>query len=202
MFRFQVHLTDSGAQPPKLNTSASARRFFFATALDRADLARRLARVHYPRKLPRVLSPVVARLLEAAPGPGLKCKAALSIDYGADLRAGEVVMPRVSDIESKRMLIRVEVVPVQGRQGPARNALAAAARAAQGLVAAVPLARLAVPRPRSAAADHGTAAQPRLPYGGVTRSVGRRSCGRRCPRSEFAQAVRLSKPFMLRRVMP
>jgi hypothetical protein len=30
----------------------------------------------------------------------------------------------------------------------------------------VPLARLAVPEPRSAAADHGTAAQPRLPHGG------------------------------------
>jgi hypothetical protein len=29
--------------------------------------------VHYPRKLPRVLSPEeVGRLLEAAPGPGLK----------------------------------------------------------------------------------------------------------------------------------
>jgi hypothetical protein len=33
--RFQVHLTDSGAQPPKLNGSASALRFFFGTTLDR-----------------------------------------------------------------------------------------------------------------------------------------------------------------------
>jgi integrase/recombinase XerD len=49
------------------------------------------------------------RLLEAAPGPGLKYKAALSIAYGAGLRGGEVVMLRVSDIDSERMLIRVEM---------------------------------------------------------------------------------------------
>ena len=57
----------------------------------------------------KVLSPAeVGRLLDAAPGPGLKYKAALSIAYGAGLRAGEVMMLRVSDIDSKRRLIRVE----------------------------------------------------------------------------------------------
>lgn len=50
----------------------------------------------------------MARLLEAAPGPGLQYKAALSIAYGAGLRSEEVVMLRVADIDSKRMLIRVE----------------------------------------------------------------------------------------------
>jgi integrase/recombinase XerD len=55
--RFQVHLTESGVQPPTLNSSASALRFFFGTTLDRAELVRHLARVHYSRKLPRVLSP-------------------------------------------------------------------------------------------------------------------------------------------------
>ena len=78
--RFQVHLTERGVQPPTLNSSASALRFLFGITLDRVELARHLARVHYPRKLPRVLSPEeVGRLLEAAPGPGLKYKAALSI---------------------------------------------------------------------------------------------------------------------------
>ena len=84
--------------------------FFFTVTLGRADLAHQLARTHYPRKLPRVLAAdQVARLIEAAPGPGLKYKAALSIAYGAGLRGGEVVMLRVGDIDSKRMLIRVEV---------------------------------------------------------------------------------------------
>jgi integrase len=107
--RYQVHLTDSGAQPPKFNSSASALGFFFGITPDRPELAHRLARVHYPRKLPRVLgAQEVGRLLEAAPGPGLKYKAALSVAYGAGLRAAEVVMLRVSDIASKRMVIRVE----------------------------------------------------------------------------------------------
>ena len=118
--RFQVHLTESGARPPKLNSATSALRFFFGTTLDRPELARHLARVHYPRPLPRVLSPEeVRRLLEAAPGPGLKYKAALSVAYGAGLRAGEVVMLRVGDIDSKRMLVRVE----QGKGLKDRHAL-------------------------------------------------------------------------------
>jgi integrase/recombinase XerD len=118
--RFQVHLTENNVQPPTLNSSASALRFFFGTTLDRAELARHLARVHYPRKLPRVLSPEeVGRLLEATPGPGLKYKAALSIAYGAGLRGGEVVMLRVGDIDSKRMLIRVE----QGKGRKDRHAM-------------------------------------------------------------------------------
>jgi len=108
--RFQLAQVEQGAQPPKMNTQASALRFFFTITLSRADLAHQLARTHYPRKLPRVLTlDQVAQLLEAAPGPGLRHKAALSIAYGAGLRGAEVVMLRVGDIDSKRMLIRVEM---------------------------------------------------------------------------------------------
>ena len=108
--RFQLAQVEQGAQPPTMNTQASALRFFFTITLGRADLAHQLARTHYPRKLPRVLArEQVARLIEAAPGPGLKYKTALSIAYGAGLRGGEVVMLRVGDIDSKRMLIRVEL---------------------------------------------------------------------------------------------
>jgi site-specific recombinase XerD len=92
-----------------MNTQVSALRFFFGKTLGRLDLAHQLARVDYPRKQPRVL-PMddVARLLKNAPGPGLKYKAALSVAYGAGLRSCEVVMLRPTDIDSKRMLIRVE----------------------------------------------------------------------------------------------
>ncbi len=108
--RFQSAEIANGAQPPKMNTQASALRFFFTVTLGRIDLAHQLARTNYPRKLPRILTPdEVGRLLEAAPGPGLKYKAALGIAYGAGLRGGEVVMLRVSDIDSRRMLIRVEM---------------------------------------------------------------------------------------------
>jgi len=108
--RFQLAQVEQGAQPPTINTQVSALRFFFTITLGRADLAHQLARTHYPRKLPRVLArEQVARLIEAAPGPGLKYKTALSIAYGAGLRGGEVVMLRIGDIDSKRMLIRVEL---------------------------------------------------------------------------------------------
>ena len=60
-------------------------------------------------------------------------------------------MLRVADIDSQRMLIRVEWA---GPQRPARHAVAGVARAVARMVAAVSLAGLAVPGPRSAVADH------------------------------------------------
>jgi integrase len=65
-----------------------------------------------------VLSPEeVARLLNAA--PGLKYKAALSVAYGAGLRAAEVVSLKVCDIDSRRMIVRVE----QGKGHKDRNVM-------------------------------------------------------------------------------
>ena len=59
------------------------------------------------QRLPVILSPEeVARLLDHA--PGLKARAALSLAYGAGLRASEVVFLRVSDIDSARQVIRIE----------------------------------------------------------------------------------------------
>jgi Phage integrase, N-terminal SAM-like domain len=54
--RFQVHQRESGVQPPTINCSVSALRFFFTVTLDRPDLSRRLVLARYPRKLPSVLS--------------------------------------------------------------------------------------------------------------------------------------------------
>ena len=47
-------------------------------------------------------------LRQATQAPGLKYKAALSVAYGAGLRAAQVISLKVSDIDSKRMVIRVE----------------------------------------------------------------------------------------------
>ncbi len=116
--RFQLHLTETGAGTPLVNSTVSALRFFFTVTLDRADAGRHLTVVHQPRKLPVVLSPEeVARLLEAA--PGVKYKAALSVAYGAGLRISEVVSLKVSDIDSKRMMLRVE----RGKGGKDRHAM-------------------------------------------------------------------------------
>jgi integrase/recombinase XerD len=43
-----------------------------------------------------------------AAAPGVKYKAALSVAYGAGLRVSEVVALKVSDIDSARMMIRIE----------------------------------------------------------------------------------------------
>jgi len=116
--RFQVHQAESGVQPPTVNSSVSALRFFFTVTLDRPDLSRRLVLARHPRKLPAVLSvEEVRRLLEAAPGP--KYKAALGTAYGAGLRVSEVATLKVDDIDSTRMLIRVE----QGKGRKDRNAM-------------------------------------------------------------------------------
>ena len=113
---FQLHLASSGAGVPKINTTISALRFFFNVTLDRPDLSRHLSTVHEPRKVPVVLSPEeVARFLEAA--PGIKYKAAFSVAYGAGLRVSEVASLKVGDIDSKRMMLRVE----QGKSLPPRR---------------------------------------------------------------------------------
>ena len=105
---FQLHLTQTGTNPPTINATVTALRFFFKVTLDRPETTRHLVFVFEPRKLPRVLPPEdVLRLLESAPNP--KSKAALSVAYGAGLRAMEVVALKITDIDSQRMLIRVEM---------------------------------------------------------------------------------------------
>jgi len=104
---FQLHQRQSSMQPPSINTAVSALRFLFTVTLDRPDLARRLTVVRQPRRLPSVLSvEEVTLLLQTAPGP--KYKAAFATAYGAGLRVSEVVALKVSDIDSERMLLRVE----------------------------------------------------------------------------------------------
>ena len=72
----------------------------------------------HPRKLPVVLSrDEVARLLNAT--TCLKHQAALSVAYGAGLRVAEVSMLKVRDVDSERMLLRVE----RGKGGQYRNAM-------------------------------------------------------------------------------
>ena len=116
--RYQVHQTESGVQPQSVNCSVSALRFFFSVTVARPDLSRRFVVVRYPQKLPTVLNvEEVGRLLEMAPGP--KYRAALGTAYGAGLRASEVAHLKVGDIDSTRILIRVE----QGKGRKDRNAM-------------------------------------------------------------------------------
>ncbi len=115
--RFQLSQHENGVGPATINSTVSALRFLFTVTLKRRDMARALVITRNPRKLPYVLSvEEAAQLLEAA--PGIKYKAALGVAYGAGLRVSEVAHLKVDDINSTRMLIRVE----QGKGRKDRNA--------------------------------------------------------------------------------
>src|SRR5438105_1559682 len=104
--RYQLWLASIGTTVPTVNVSATALRFFKVT-LKRRDLADAVVSVREPRRLPVVLSPEeVSRLLAST--TNIKHKAALSLTYGTGLRSSEVVSLTLTDIDSDRMVIRVE----------------------------------------------------------------------------------------------
>ena len=115
--RFQLHQREDRVVESTINGTVSALRFLFGVTLERPDLSRRLVLARRPRKLPDVLSvEEVAKLLAA---PGIKYRAALGVAYGADLRVSEVAHLKVDDVDSKRMLLRIE----EGKGRKDRNAM-------------------------------------------------------------------------------
>ena len=105
--RYQLWLASIGTTVPTVNVGATALRFFFRVTLKRRDLAEEVVSTREPRRLPVVLSPEeVGRLLASA--INIKHKALLSLAYATGLRASEVVSLRLTDIDSDRMVIRVE----------------------------------------------------------------------------------------------
>jgi site-specific recombinase XerD len=93
-------------------------RFFFRVTLNHPEMGRHLTLVPLPERLRVVLSEEeVAQLLEAA--PGVKYKAAFSVAYGAGLRVSEVANLKITDIDRKRMLLRIE----QGKGRKDRHAM-------------------------------------------------------------------------------
>jgi len=114
--RYQLRLASIGTTVSTLNAGASALRFFFRVTLKRRDLAEAVVSVREPRRLPMVLSPEeVSRLLAST--TNIKHKAALSLAYATGLRSSEVVSLKLTDIDSHRMVIRIE----QGKSLPSRK---------------------------------------------------------------------------------
>jgi integrase/recombinase XerD len=105
--RYQLHLTAQGASSGRLSAISSALRFFFKITLGKPEAVSRLPTLQMPERLPVILSPdEVFRLINHA--RGLKYRAALSVAYGCGLRVSEIAHLKVADIDSERMLIRVE----------------------------------------------------------------------------------------------
>jgi integrase/recombinase XerD len=104
---FQVDLVTTGISWPALNQTVCALRFFYGVTLGQGEIPERIPHACAPRKLPVVLSAdEVVRFLEAV--PSLKIRAALTTACAAGLRASEAVGLRVGDVDSDRMVIRVE----------------------------------------------------------------------------------------------
>ena len=115
---FQKHLVDQGVSSSTINATIRGLRFFFEITLECPEMLKRMSPVRVPDRLPVVLSAEdVTRLLNAA--PNLKSKAALSVAYGAGLRASEVCHLKIADIDSERKVIRVE----QGKGARDRQAM-------------------------------------------------------------------------------
>jgi site-specific recombinase XerD len=105
--RYQLYLVDQGISPVSLNATLTGLKFFFDITVGDTERMARMQPVRVPRTLPVVLSrDEVTRLIAAA--GNLKHQTALSVAYGAGLRAGEVVALKVGDVDSERMTLRVE----------------------------------------------------------------------------------------------
>ena len=75
-------------------------------ALDVADIFRHHGAAYREAHAGHLSREEVARLLHAA--DGLRNKAALATAYGTGLRAAELAALKIGDIDSQRMMIRVE----------------------------------------------------------------------------------------------
>jgi integrase len=97
----------------------AALRFFFVQTLKRHEFRQDLPYPKEQRRLPTVLSlEEVGRLIDAA--GNLQQRALLMVLYGTGMRRAEVARLKVSDVDSRRMIIRGGV-----RKGWARSRSAA-----------------------------------------------------------------------------
>jgi Phage integrase, N-terminal SAM-like domain len=160
--RFQLHQTQTGMQPPSINSAVAALRFFFTVTLDRPDLARRLTIVREPRRLPAVLSVEESHCCSRRRAE-VQGGARHRIWHRTARLRGRCAQGR--RYRSERMLLRVE----QGKGRKDRNAMLSPLEllrawwrggSVPGRVAA---ARLAVSGPQSGRAALDPPAQPRRP---------------------------------------
>jgi site-specific recombinase XerD len=105
--QFQLAMLKEGASSGTVNSTLSGLQFLYGKTLKRPQALVSLTRARLPRKLPQILSPEeVKRLIDAT--SHLKYRTALSVAYGSGLRIAEVAALKISDIDSKQMVLKVE----------------------------------------------------------------------------------------------
>jgi integrase/recombinase XerD len=112
---YQVHLVSAGVSWAGFNQAVCAIRFFYGVTLRRPAVVERIPYARKQTHLPVVLSAAeIERFLAAV--PNLKHRVALTTAYAAGLRVSEVVRLRIADIDTSRMMLRIE----QGKGGKDR----------------------------------------------------------------------------------
>jgi integrase/recombinase XerD len=115
---FVLRLTDEKRSVSTINQAISAFAFFYGEVIPREW--RLVGYQRAPQRLPVTLSAEeVRRLLDAA--PTLRQRAIMEVSYSGGLRLGEVLRLKVTDIDSGRMVIRVE----RGKGGKDRTVMLA-----------------------------------------------------------------------------
>jgi integrase/recombinase XerD len=105
---YQLYLIDERRlSSESVNQFVSAAKFLYNVTLETPWPEGVLPRARVPHKLPVVLSAIeVSKFFEQV--CAIRYRAALMTAYGAGLRVSEVVALRVGNIDSQRMLIRVQ----------------------------------------------------------------------------------------------
>lgn len=104
---YLLHLQSDGPGYATVNGHSTALRFFLRVTLGHRDEVERVPVLRRAKHLPAILTPEeVARIIACA--PGLKYQTALSVTYGAGLRASETASLKVSGIDSRAMTLCIE----------------------------------------------------------------------------------------------
>lgn len=105
--KYVAKLSARGLSSSTINQAINAIRFFFRAVLHR-EWKVEIHNQRAPQRVPVSLSPEeVGRLLATV--KNLRDRTAMEIAYGTGLRLGEVLHLRVSDIDSARMVLRVDL---------------------------------------------------------------------------------------------
>lgn len=106
--RYQLHLTrERKVSWAVFNIAVAAIKFFYRVSLKKDWNIEEVPYQRKPRKLPEILSAEKVTALFTSV-ENLKHRALLMTVYAGGLRAGEVIHLKVSDIDSQRMVIRID----------------------------------------------------------------------------------------------
>jgi site-specific recombinase XerD len=106
--QYQLYLlNEKKLSPQSVNSFVSAVQFLYLVTLEMPWGKENFSRARLGSTLPVVLSPEeVAQFFDHI--PSVKYRAVLMLCYGAGLRIGEAIAVKVADIDSQRMVIRIE----------------------------------------------------------------------------------------------